>query len=129
VICDRFSDSTRVYQSEAGGLPGEVLDDLERMVVEPTTPDLTFMLDMPAELGLGRAHGRRLRGTEGAEDAVPDAYERRDLGFHWRLREAFAAIAAAQPKRCVLIDAAGEEEAVADKIWEAVSARLLAATS
>ncbi len=53
VICDRFSDSTRVYQSEAGGLPGEVLDALEEIVVSPTVPDLTFILDLPAELGLG----------------------------------------------------------------------------
>lgn len=129
VICDRFSDSTRVYQSEAGGLPGEVLDVLEQMVVDPTTPDLTFILDLPAELGLSRAHGRRLRGTEGADDALPDAYERRDLAFHWRLREAFAQIAAAEPERCVLVDATADENAVAESVWEAVSARLLAETS
>ncbi len=64
VICDRFSDSTRVYQSEAGGLPGEVFDALEEMVVAPTTPDLTLILDLPAELGLGRAQGRRLVAPE-----------------------------------------------------------------
>ena len=129
VICDRFSDSTRVYQSEAGGLPGEVLDALEEMVVEPTAPDLTFILDLPAELGLGRAHERRLRGTEGAEDAAPDAYERRDLAFHWSLREAFAAIAAAEPERCVLIDANADEAEVAAAVWAAVNARLLAEPS
>lgn len=126
VICDRFSDSTRVYQSEAGGLPGEVFDALEEMVVKPTTPDLTFILDLPAELGLGRAHGRRL--GEPREAGAPDAYEKRDLSYHWKLREAFAAIAAAEPARCVLIDAAAEEAAVADSIWAALAARLLAET-
>jgi dTMP kinase len=124
VICDRFSDSTRVYQSEAGGLPGEILDALEEMVVSPTGPDLTFILDLPAEQGLGRAQVRRLAGT--SEDPAPDAYEKRDLAFHWKLREAFTAIAKAEPQRCVLIDATANEAAVADSIWSAVETRLLA---
>jgi len=123
VICDRFSDSTRVYQSEAGGLPAEVFDALEEMVVAPTTPDLTLILDLPAELGLGRAHGRRLSA---ASEGPADAYEKRDLTYHWKLREAFAEIARAEPDRCVLVDAAAEEAAVADAVWRAVETRLLA---
>ena len=126
VICDRFSDSTRVYQSEAGGLPGEVLDALEEIVVSPTVPDLTFILDLPAELGLGRAESRRLSAPR--EPVEPDAYEKRELAYHWQLREAFAALAHAQPQRCVLIDATADEPAVADAIWGAVAARLLAET-
>jgi dTMP kinase len=124
VICDRFSDSTRVYQGEAGGLPGDVLDTLEEMVVAPTTPDLTFILDLPAELGLGRAQGRRLVAP--SADTEPDAYEKRDLGFHWKLRAAFAAIAKAEPGRCVQIDAAADEADVARAVWSAVERRLLA---
>jgi dTMP kinase len=124
VICDRFSDSTRVYQSEAGGLPGQVFDALEEMVVTPTSPDLTLILDLPAELGLGRAESRRI-GDKG-EDLEADAYEKRDLGFHWKLREAFAGIAKSEPQRCVLIDATLDEDAVAAAIWDAVQARLLA---
>jgi dTMP kinase len=121
VICDRFSDSTRVYQSEAGGLPQQVFDALEEMVVAPTTPDLTLILDLPAELGLGRAQGRRRAGP--GERA--DAYENRNLEFHWKLRQGFAAIARSEPERCVLIDATPDEDAVADAIWEAVETRLL----
>jgi len=124
VICDRFSDSTRVYQSEAGGLPPEVFDALEEMVVVPTTPDLTLILDLPAEAGLGRAQSRRLEAP--SERGGPDAYEKRDLAFHWKLREAFTAIAHSEPQRCVLIDAAAEEAAVADAVWRAVETRLLA---
>ncbi len=124
VICDRFSDSTRVYQSEAGGLPAEVFDALEEMVVAPTAPDLTLILDMPAELGLSRAHGRRLSAANEGEG--PDAYEKRDLSYHWKLREAFAAVARAEPDRCVLVDAAAEEPAVSEAIWRAVEMRLLA---
>jgi dTMP kinase len=124
VICDRFSDSTRVYQSAAGGLPEEVLNGLEEMVVAPTTPDLTFILDLPAELGLGRAHDRRRAASAQREE--PDAYEKRDLAFHWKLREAFAAIAKSEPERCVMIDASAEPTAVAEAIWSAVESRLLA---
>jgi dTMP kinase len=124
VICDRFSDSTRVYQSEAGGLPGEVFDALEEMVVTPTSPDLTLILDLPAELGLARAQDRRLDAQD--EEAGPDAYEKRDLAYHWKLRKAFAGVARAEPDRCVLVDAAADEAAVADAIWRAVEMRLLA---
>ena len=126
VISDRFSDSTRVYQSAAGGLPGEVFNALEEMVVAPTTPDLTFILDLPAELGLGRAHDRR-RGV-GAGGEEPDAYEKRDLAFHWKLRQAFAAIAKSEPQRCVMIDASADPAAVADAVRSAVEKRLLAET-
>ena len=126
VISDRFSDSTRVYQSAAGGLPGEVFNALEEMVVAPTTPDLTFILDLPAELGLGRAHDRRRSVGAGGEE--PDAYEKRDLAFHWKLRQAFAAIAKSEPQRCVMIDASADPAAVADAVWSAVEKRLLAET-
>jgi dTMP kinase len=126
VISDRFSDSTRVYQGAAGGLPTETFNALEEMVVAPTTPDLTFILDLPAELGLGRAHGRRRSAKFDPEE--PDAYEKRHLAFHWKLREAFEAIAKSEPQRCVLIDACAEPAAIADAIWSAVEARLLAET-
>lgn len=125
VICDRFSDSTRVYQSKAGGLPPEVFDALEEMVVAPTVPDLTLILDLPAELGLGRAQTRRI-GAKG-KGLAADAYEKRDLDFHWQLREAFVAIAKSEPQRCVLIDATAEEDAVAAAAWNAVETRLLVA--
>ena len=76
VICDRFSDSTRVYQCDAGGLPLEVFKTLEQMVVTLTFPDLTFILDVPAEVGLGRAATRRLAQALSGEP--PDPFEKRD---------------------------------------------------
>lgn len=123
VICDRFIDSTRVYQGVAGGLPGEVIDTLNEMIVAPTLPDLTIILDLPAELGLGRAYARRVDRIN--PDTEADAYEKRDLEFHWRLREAFQAIAAAEPERCVLIDGAQEAQDVFAQVWRAVESRLL----
>ncbi len=95
------------------------------MVVSPTIPDLTIILDVPAELGLGRAHSRRVDKVN--PDTEADAYEKRDLAFHWKLREAFRDIARAEPERCVLIDAAQDERTVFAAVWHAVQTRLLAA--
>ncbi len=94
------------------------------MVVSPTFPDLTIILDVPAELGLGRAHSRRVDKVN--PDMEADAYEKRDLAFHWKLREAFRDIARAEPERCVLIDAAQDERTVFAAVWHAVHTRLLA---
>ncbi len=120
VISDRFSDSTRVYQSVAGGLPLGVFDVLERLVVLPTAPDVTIVLDIAPEAGLKRATERRVA------TARPDAYEKRDLPFHRRLREGFRAIAAAEPRRCVVVDGAGEPARIAEAIWAEVERRLRA---
>jgi dTMP kinase len=123
VICDRFSDSTRVYQGVAGGLASAVLDRLEGMIVAPTRPDLTLILDLPADVGLARAASRRRASA--VVDTQPDAYEKRDLAFHERLRAGYAAIAKAEPQRCVLVDAAKSPDAIAAEIWAHVERRLL----
>jgi dTMP kinase len=123
VICDRFSDSTRVYQVEAGGLPIEVYKALELIVVKLTYPDLTFILDIPAEVGLGRATTRRLARAIAGEDA--DAYEKRDIEFHERLRQGYLAIAKADPHRCKVVDGAAPQQAVAAQVWAQVERRMM----
>src|SRR6516165_2857139 len=80
VVCDRFSDSTRAYQGALGNLDPRFLSALERVTLSGTRPDLTLILDLPAEMGLSRAAGRRNAG------AAPDRFESEDLGFHQRLR-------------------------------------------
>ncbi|GJE27434.1 dTMP kinase [Methylobacterium organophilum] len=115
VLCDRFADSTRAYQGAAGGVDEATLRALERVVVGRTRPDLTLILDLPAETGLARA---RRRGGEG------DRFEAEALGFHERLRTAFAGIARAEPGRCAVIDATPDPDAVAAAIRRAVAARL-----
>ena len=114
VVCDRFSDSTLVYQSMAGGLAREVVDALEEMIVAPTIPDLTLVLDVPPELGLRRTVERR------QITGVPDAFEMRDLAYHRRLREGFAALTRNEPRRCLLIDGTREREVIAAEIWSQV---------
>ena len=124
VICDRFSDSTRVYQCDAGGLPVEVFEALERMVVAPTQPDVTFILDVPAEVGLGRATTRRQ--AQAASRKAPDAFEKRDLEFHERLRAGYLAIAKAEPRRCRVVDGTAAPETIAATVLAEVERRLLA---
>lgn len=121
VLCDRFADSTRAYQGAAGGLDGDTLRALERVTLDGTRPDLTLILDLLPETGLTRA---RMRSERGGREATPDRFESEAIGFHLRLREAFRAIAQAEPGRCVLIDAEPAAEAVAMAIREAVTARL-----
>jgi len=117
VVCDRFTDSTRVYQGVAGEVDERTIRALERIVVGPTRPDLTIILDVPAAQAMHRAAERRGKG--GA-----DRFEAEDIAFHERLREGFLALAEREPERCVLVDATRPKEAVAQDIWRAVSERL-----
>jgi dTMP kinase len=119
VLCDRFSDSTRVYQGRVGHVAPEVLNAMERVTIGDLKPDLTIILDIPVEIGMQRAATRR--GTD-----VPDRFEAEDVQFHQQLREAYQQIAAAEPERCVLIDAAANAATVAENIWAAVRERLFA---
>ena len=117
VICDRFIDSTRVYQGTLGGLDPKFIRALERVTVGDLKPDLTFVLDVPAEVGLARA-GKR-RGERAA-----DRFEAESRSFHEQLRQAYRLLAAAEPERCVLIDATAPKPAVAERIWAILSERL-----
>jgi dTMP kinase len=117
VVSDRFADSTRAYQGAAGNLPFEFIASLERLTVGANRPDLTLILDLDPEVGLKRADERRQTGPA-------DRFESEGLPFHQTLRRAFLDIAAAEPWRCVVIDAARSEDDVAAAIWSAVESRL-----
>ncbi|MFD2234005.1 dTMP kinase [Phaeospirillum tilakii] len=115
VISDRFADSTLAYQGFGHGLDPELIGTLYRLAVGRFAPDLTLILDLPVEDGLRRA-GHRGGGE--------DRYERMGLDFHQRLRQGFLGIAAAQPRRCAVIDAAQPVAAVHRAVLETVEARL-----
>ncbi|WP_428033056.1 dTMP kinase [Ancylobacter sp.] len=116
VVCDRFADSTRVYQGALGNVDPGLIAALEEVTVGETRPDLTIILDLPAEEGLARAAARSGRNA--------DRFESEGLSFHRSLREAFRALAAREPERCVLVDAGADADAVAEAIWTHVSERL-----
>jgi dTMP kinase len=122
VLCDRFSDSTRVYQGRLGHVAPAFLKAMQRVTIGDLEPDLTFILDVPVEVGLKRASARR--GT-----ATPDRFESEDLQFHRELREGYREIAAAEPERCVLIDATADVNAVASTVWKTMRERFFAASA
>ncbi len=126
VVSDRFHDSTRAYQGGPGAVEPSFLGALERVALAGLKPALTLVLDVPAEVGLARAASRR-RGARrvGLDIRAPDRFERQALGFHERLRESFLAIAAAEPERCVVVDATATPADVEQAIWDTVTHRLL----
>lgn len=119
VLCDRFADSTRAYQGSLGNIDNSLIDNLERITLKGVKPDLTFILDLPAEVGLARARERRTNKGEGV-----DRFEEEDISFHRSLREAFLSIAHAAPERCAIIHADRSPEEVEEAIWDAVCRRL-----
>ena len=116
VLSDRFADSTRAYQGAGGGAEAGFIAALEEAVVGDAHPDLTLILDLPVDEGLARAAARG-----GGEER----FERKGRVFHERLRHGFLEIARAEPRRCVVMDATEPPDEVADRIWTAVSERLL----
>lgn len=104
VICDRFYDSTYVYQGIAKGVGTEWLDGLYRHLYGNFAPDLTLLLDLDPQVGLARATAR-------GNDAE-SRFERMGLAYHTKLREAFLARAAADPARIATLDASQSAEAV-----------------
>lgn len=119
VLSDRFADSTRAYQGALGSLDEAVVRALERIVVAETRPDLTLILDAPVETSLTRAAQRR---TERGEAA--DRFEAERSEFHETLRQAFLDIAARDPQRCAVVNAADDPDLVEASVWRVVLERL-----
>jgi dTMP kinase len=111
VLSDRFFDSTYAYQGYGQGLDKKAIDLLRRLSIGTLKPDLTFMLDLPADVGLKRA-------------AAAQRYERMGLPFHEKLRQGFLQMAKKEPRRFVVIDAALDIETVTRLIGEAVEKRI-----
>lgn len=118
VICDRFIDSTRVYQGVLGKLDKAVLAELEAVTISGLMPELTLILDLDPEIGLARAARRRRPG-----EAV-DRFEGETLAFHRNLRQAYRDIANAEPQRCAVLDATLPPEALAEAAWHTLRERL-----
>jgi dTMP kinase len=114
VLCARFADSTLAYQGYGAGLGLDDLRDLERFATGGRRPDLTILLDLPAEVGLARKSGDEVTRFEAGLD----------LDFHRRVRAGFLALAAAEPERFAVVDATLPFEAVFATIVATVRDRL-----
>lgn len=119
VLCDRFFDSTRAYQGQLGQVSPELVNAMQRVTIGDLKPDLTFILDVPVEVGLQRAAARR-------GNATADRFEAEGIKFHQDLRDAYRRIAAEDPERCVLIDATPDPDTVTATIWAALREHLRA---
>jgi dTMP kinase len=109
VLCDRYIDSSRVYQGVTGHLDPDLMQAIERAAINGLMPDMTIILDLPAEVGLQRAHARRGAGTA-------DRFEKETIDLHRKRRDAYLAIAAAEPERCKVIAADRSADEIAADI-------------
>jgi dTMP kinase len=119
VLCDRFTDSTVAYQGYGRGLDRELIARLNALAADGLRPDLTFLLDLEPEVGLTRAAQRVTLRPE-----RHDRIEGEVLGFHQRVRAGYRAVAAAEPDRVILLDAAREMAEIAELIRRRVEALL-----
>ena len=114
VICDRFTDATYAYQGEGRGLDWGKISQLEELVQEHLRPDLTIILDLDPRLGLERAKGR----------GELDRFEQEKMEFFTKVRTAYLKIAAADPERCIVIDASSELAEVSALLLNALDNKL-----
>lgn len=113
VVCDRFTDATYAYQGGGRGLARERIAALEAWVQGELRPDLTLVLDVPIEIGMGRA-GQR--GTL-------DRFEQESRAFFERVRATYLAAAAREPNRIKVIDASGSPADVSRRVVKILSER------
>jgi dTMP kinase len=113
VICDRFIDSTIAYQSYGRGLDLNTVKEISQIASHGMIPDMTFLLDVPPEIGLSR------KGN-----TATDRFDKEDRGFHQKVRDGFLALAGAEPQRWVIIDSTLSRREIADRIWDKVSHQL-----
>lgn len=104
VLCDRYSDSTYVYQAVARGLDRRFIDDANEFATEGLVPDRTFLLDVTPEIGLARLSKK-------------DRLDGEPIEFHRRVREAFVSLASQNPVRWKVIDASCPLEEVVERVW------------
>jgi dTMP kinase len=117
VVCDRFADSTRVYQGALGKVDARFIRGLEWVSIGGLAPDVTLVLDLPVEEGLKRLASRR-------GNSKPDRFEAEDPEFHQKLRSAYLALARQESERCIVIDANRSIKKIAKQIWSVVESRL-----
>ena len=115
VICDRFADSTTVYQGYGRGIDLTTIKAVNEFAIEGTKPDLTVLLDIPVAKGLGRKQAK-----------MKDRFEAEETAFHDRVRDGYLKLAADEPERWLVIDASLPKASIGKIIWDRVSQLLSA---
>ena len=116
VLCDRFMDSTTVYQGVARSLSTQRVDEINKFAVGESIPDLTVLIDLAPEIGLARV---RSRGT-----FYIFLFEREALDFFQAVREGYLRLAATEVHRFIIIDGDQSPETLEKEIWDGVKQRL-----
>ncbi len=110
VICDRFADSTTVYQGYGRGLDITIARTINSAATRGLIPNLTILLDLPSEEGLARKKSDKY-----------DRFEREEMTFHEKIRQGYLELAAEEPQRWLVIDASQDKAKIAGIIWQKVS--------
>jgi len=110
VICDRYADSTTAYQSYGRGLDLALVEAVNNAATQQIKPDLTILLDIPAEAGLARQKAKK-----------QDRFEQEDIAFHQRVREGYLKLATSEPERWLVADATQSKQKVAEIIWQKIN--------
>jgi dTMP kinase len=115
VLCDRFMDSTTVYQGVARKLDPEFVATINRFAVGQARPDLTILIDLSPEVGMARVHAR--------SNGQLDRMEQEAIEFFQAVRAGYLKLAQAEPERFLILDGSEPIETLESKIWDAVQAR------
>lgn len=142
VICDRFADATLAYQGFGRGLDIAWIEEVYRRALDNLKPDITFLLDLPVEEGLGRAW-IRIKNSKGTRNqkvffdyyqlefpfhlihAGQDRFEREALDFHRRVREGYLAMARREPQRIIVLDGMKDQETLHHEIVSHLSSKFI----
>jgi len=117
VLCDRFLDSTTVYQGVARAIDSKKVDTINQFAIGDTKPDLTILIDLPPEIGLARVHAR--------SDGQLDRMEKEAIGFFQAVRQGYLDLAKSEPKRFLVLDGSQSVEELETQIWQKVEATFL----
>ncbi|MBV8844331.1 MAG: dTMP kinase [Bryobacterales bacterium] len=115
VLCDRFTDSTLVYQGVARGMGSELVYEVDRIACRGLAPDLTLVIDIDVETGLARARQRNDQSQD-----IETRMEDETLAFHRQVRDAYRRLAEDEPGRVRLIDGSRDPQDVAGDVWRQV---------
>jgi len=115
VVCDRFADSTLVYQGAGRGLDMQALASVISFATAGLQPDMTILLDLPVEVGLARKH---------TQQAGWNRFEDEALAFHSRVRDGYHTLARTEPERWRCFDGVRPADVLSEEIWRVIAARL-----